>query len=53
MEKHTHYHGLGWGTLVAAAFSWFKWQSLGWAAIHGIFGWFYVIYFWVRYGWPF
>ena len=39
------------GFFVAGALSWLKWHSIGWALVHGLFlGWFYVVYFWLRYG---
>lgn len=43
-----HYHhgstGIGIGTILAVVLSWMANHSVGWAIIHGIFGWFYVIY---------
>jgi len=55
MAKHHHHHtsssgGFGIGTIIAVVLSWMKWHSLGWAIIHGIFGWFYVLYYWIQYG---
>ena len=39
------------GGIVAAGLSWLKWHSIGYAIVHGLFGgWFYVLYFWLRYG---
>jgi hypothetical protein len=39
------------GTIVAGALSWLKWHSIGYAIVHGLFlSWFYVLYFWLRYG---
>jgi hypothetical protein len=42
--------GVGLGGAIAVAISWSINQSIGWCILHGIFGWFYVIYyhFWVR-----
>ncbi len=37
--------GAGFGTALAIAISWSQHQSILWAIIHGIFSWFYVIYF--------
>lgn len=37
--------GIGFGSALAIAISWHLHQSLIWAIIHGLFGWFYVIYF--------
>lgn len=42
--------GIGLGSVVAAILSYMKWHSIGWAIIHAIFGWFYVIYYWINYG---
>ncbi|MES1994237.1 MAG: hypothetical protein V4457_11775 [Pseudomonadota bacterium] len=36
--------GLGFGTICAAIISWLINHSVGWAIIHGIFAWLYVIY---------
>ena len=54
-EHHHHHHGstgIGLGTIIAVLLSWTTWHSLGWAIVHGIFGWFYVIYYLLQYGWP-
>jgi hypothetical protein len=32
------------GAVIAACLSWHTWHSVGWAIIHFLFGWFYVIY---------
>ena len=37
--------GLGFGTALAITISWSANKSLLWAVIHGVFSWFYVIYF--------
>ena len=39
------YRGVGLGNAIAVAISWSVNQSIGWSFLHGIFGWFYVIYF--------
>lgn len=39
------WHGVGFGSALAMAISFNVNQSLGWAILHGLFGWFYVIYF--------
>lgn len=36
--------GVGLGTIVAIVLSWSRNKSIIWAIVHGIFGWFYVIY---------
>lgn len=41
--------GIGFGAALAIAISWSQWHSILWAMLHGVFGWFYVIYFaWTR-----
>ena len=37
--------GIGLGTLIAVLISWSLNKSVGWCILHGIFGWFYVIYY--------
>lgn len=37
--------GVGLGSIIAVVTSWDRNRSIGWAILHGIFGWFYVIYF--------
>ena len=37
--------GVGMGSALAIAISWSIHKSLFWAIIHGIFGWFYVVYY--------
>ncbi|KXK38215.1 MAG: hypothetical protein J5I52_10270 [Saprospiraceae bacterium] len=37
--------GIGIGTIIAIVASWSRNKSVLWAIIHGIFGWFYVIYY--------
>lgn len=38
------YPGIGLGTIIAVVVSWSRNQSILWAIVHGILGWFYVIY---------
>jgi hypothetical protein len=38
------------GTVLAAFLSWDMWGSLVWAAVAALFGWFYVIYYALKYG---
>lgn len=33
------------GVSLAVVLSYAQWQSVGWAIINGMFGWFYVIYY--------
>ena len=41
--------GAALGTALAVVLSYIKWKSIGWAILHGILGWVYVIYFAIRY----
>ena len=38
-------NGIGFGTALAIVISWSQYHSILWAIIHGVFSWFYVIYF--------
>lgn len=40
-----HIGGIGLGSMIAVTISWTLNQSILWALLHGIFGWFYVLYF--------
>ena len=42
--------GISMGTALAMILSYFKWKSIWWAILHGVFSWFYVIYFAIKYG---
>lgn len=48
--RETKYVGLSLGGALAVAISWSVNKSILWAILHGIFSWFYVIYYagWVR-----
>ena len=58
---HNHIHntnvtenvgkGVGFGAVLAMIISYVKWQSIGWAILHGVFNWGYVIYYIIKYGW--
>ena len=37
--------GIGFGSALAIAISWSVNKSIFWAIVHGIFSWFYVIYY--------
>lgn len=37
--------GIGFGTALAIAISWSVNKSILWAILHGIFSWFYVVYY--------
>ena len=43
--------GLSFGAALAMIISYVKWQSIGWAILHGLLNWFYVIYYVIKYGW--
>lgn len=59
--EHKHYHiqnitdnagkGIGFGAVLAMVISYVNWHSIGWAILHGIFNWGYVIYYIIKYGW--
>jgi hypothetical protein len=40
--------GISMGTALAICISWSVNKSILWAIIHGLFGWFYVIYYLIR-----
>jgi len=42
--------GIGIGTVVAMLISWTAYHSIGWVVLHGILGWFYVVYHLLMYG---
>jgi hypothetical protein len=41
--------GISFGSALAMVISFATWKSVGWAIIHGLFGWVYVVYFLIRY----
>jgi len=41
--------GAGFGTILAMVISYGNWHHIGWAILHGIFNWFYVIYYVIVY----
>lgn len=41
--------GIGFGSALAITISWSANHSILWAILHGLFGWFYVIYYAIRY----
>ena len=43
--------GVGFGAVLAMVISYVNWQSIGWAILHGILNWGYVIYYIIKYGW--
>ena len=43
--------GLSFGAVLGMIISYVKWQSIGWAIIHGLLNWVYVVYYILKYGW--
>jgi hypothetical protein len=41
--------GIGFGSALAIVISYTANLSIGWAIIHGLLGWVYVVYYWIRY----
>ena len=41
--------GLSFGSALAMVISYTTWHSVGWAIVHGLMSWVYVIYFILRY----
>ncbi len=41
-------YGISFGTALAITVSYGLNESIGWAIVHGLFSWFYVIYAWVN-----
>lgn len=41
--------GIGFGCALATVISYSNWHHIGWAILHGIFSWFYVIYYAIVY----
>lgn len=48
-ESSSASYGLSFGSALAIVVSYGKWHSIGWAILHGIFSWFYIIYFIIKY----
>jgi hypothetical protein len=49
MKSDSARYGIGFGTALAMVISYSRWHSIGWAILHGIFSWGYVIYYAIRY----
>ena len=41
--------GVSFGSALAMVISFVTWKSVGWAIVHGLFGWVYVVYFMIKY----
>ena len=37
------------GAILAVVISYIKWESIGWAILHGLLNWFYVLYYIIKY----
>lgn len=48
-KKDTIKTGIGFGSALAMVISYVNLHSIFWAAIHGVMGWVYVIYYAIRY----
>lgn len=42
-------NGIEFGSALAMVISYVKWRSIGWAILHGMLGWAYVIYYVLKY----
>ncbi len=49
--EHFMNNGISFGCILAAVVSYVKFRSIGWAMLHGLLGWIYVIYYIIQYGW--
>ena len=47
--KKTVKSGITFGSALAMVISYTPWRSVGWAILHGLLSWAYVIYFVLRY----
>ena len=41
--------GISFGSALAIVISYSQWHSIGWAIVHGLLSWFYVIYYLIKY----
>ena len=47
--KKTVKSGVSFGSALAMVISYTAWHSIGWAIVHGLLSWAYVIYYIIRY----
>ena len=47
--KKTVKSGVTFGSALAMVISYTAWHSIGWASVHGLLSWAYVIYYIIRY----
>ncbi|WP_147532272.1 hypothetical protein [Bacillus marasmi] len=48
-QKEIIKKGISFGSCLAIVISYTAWKSIPWAIFHGLLGWLYVIYYWVKY----
>ena len=49
VNNKTVTEGLSFGAALAMVISYVEWKSIGWAILHGLLGWVYVIYYAIKY----
>lgn len=49
MVNQTVKSGITFGSALAMVISYSNWHSIGWAIIHGLMSWIYIIYYIIRY----
>jgi len=49
IDRNSESAGVGLGSVIAAILSYVKWHSIGWAIVHGVLGWVYVVYYLIVY----
>ena len=47
--KNTVKTGISFGSALAMVISYGAWHSIGWAIVHGVLGWLYVLYYIIKY----
>lgn len=48
-HKHGIKTGIGFGSALAIVISYVNWHSIGWAILHGLLSWIYVLYYLIKY----
>lgn len=46
-QTNVVHDGIGFGAVLAIVISWSNNKSIGWAIVHGILSWFYVVYYFI------
>lgn len=49
MKESVTVSGIGFGSCLAMVISYGAWRSIGWAIVHGMLSWIYVIYYLIKY----